>query len=278
MIEKGRFALNRIAAPALGLAEFLDLALAAGLRKVELRNDIGKADPVDGLGPAKTASLLEERGIEVVTINALQKFNLPSARKGALRDLEALLDLASAIGCKAIVLCPNNDASDRRAAPERAADTAESLAAFAPLFEKAGLLGYVEPLGFGISSLASIAVATEAIARSGAACFKVVIDTFHHHIGPDTAAVFDSAYKIASTGLVHVSGVEVDIPLADYRDEHRVLAGPNDRMKSREQLRRLESLGYEGIYSFEPFSPAVQRLSPSELASALGSSLAYLCS
>ncbi|HET7839822.1 MAG TPA: TIM barrel protein [Rectinemataceae bacterium] len=278
MIDRNRFALNRITSPSLSLAAFYDLAVSVGLKKVEIRNDLGKADPVDGLGAAAAAKLAAERGLEVVTINALQKFNLPSARAKATAELKALLELASGIGCKAIVLCPNNDGSDKRSAPERLADTAQALADYAPLFTKAGVAGYLEPLGFGISSLASLAVAAEAIARSKAGCYKVVVDTFHFHIGPDSPEVFGTGFPIASAGLVHISGVELDMPKADYRDEHRVLVGPADRMKSKEQILRLEKLGYRGVYSFEPFSPLVQDLKGPALVSALKASLDYLVS
>jgi 2-keto-myo-inositol isomerase len=276
MIDKKRFAVNRIISPSLPLARFYDLVAAVGLTKVELRNDIGGKDPIDGMKSAEAFALAKARGIEVVTINALQKFNLASARAKADSELEDLLELSRAIGCKAIVLCPNNEASDGRSQAQRAAETVEALAAFGPRFEKAGFLGYVEPLGFGISSLASLVVAQEAIRKSGFSCYRIVHDTFHHHIGPDDLTILGKAYDVAHTGLVHVSGVESDIAPAEYRDAHRVLVGPADRMKSKEQMLRLDALGYQGIFAFEPFSPAVQKLGEAELIAALKTSLDYL--
>ena len=85
-----------------------------------------------------------------------------------------------------------------------------------------------------------------------------------------------TAYSVSITGLVHISGVEADIPKDAYRDEHRVLAGPGDTMKSKEQIVRLDELGYTGDFSFEPFSPVIQKLGKAELAAALGASLDYL--
>ncbi len=276
MIDRKRIAVNRIIAPTLSLAGFYDLAVAAGLSKVELRNDIGGKDPIDGMKATEAVALAKARGIEVSTINALQKFNLSSARAKASGDLDAMLEMGQAIGCKAIVLCPNNDANDARTQAQRAAETVEALAAFGLRFVKAGILGYVEPLGFGISSLASLVVAQEAIKKSGFDCFRIVHDTFHHHIGPDDLAILGKAYDIAHTGLVHISGVESDIAASEYRDAHRILVGSADRMKSKEQMLRLEALGYKGIYSFEPFSPEVQRLGAADLAAALNKSLDYI--
>jgi len=277
MIDVERFAINRIAAPSLTLAQFYDLAAELGVRKVELRNDLGAGDIIDGLKNAEAAALASSRGIEVISINALQKFNLASMRAKASGELERLLELAAAIGCTSIVLCPNNDAADARRPALRAAETIDALAAFGPLFAEVGILGYIEPLGFAISSLASLVLAQEAIRKSGFSCYRVVHDTFHHYIGPEDQAILGGVYDVRNTGLVHVSGVEVDLPADEYRDEHRVLVGPADRMKSREQMLRLDELGYSGDYSFEPFSPVVQRLGRTELVAAFRKSLAYLC-
>lgn len=278
MIEKARFSLNRIACPSLSLAEFLELTASLGLFKVELRNDIGSADPIDGLAPEEAKRLASKYGIRFISINALQKFNLASARDRAARELDTLLGLATAIGCPAIVLCPNNDPADGRSPAQRAAETIDALAAFGPAFTKAGVLGYVEPLGFAVSSLASLVLAQEAIKKSGFPCYRVVHDTFHHHIGPEDLTVLGKSYDVAFTGLVHVSGVEDDIPLDEYRDAHRVLAGPADRMKSKEQIALLDKLGYRGDFSFEPFSSTVQKLERAELLAELRKSLEYLVS
>lgn len=278
MIDIGRFGLNRIAAPSLPLTRFYDLALAVGISQVELRNDLGSKDPVDDLKPGEALTMAKDRGIVVATINAVQKFNLPAVRSQASRDVDELLELACAIGCKAIVLCPNNDAGDRRDSEQRLHDTVDALVAFGPKFEKAKVGGLIEPLGFGISSLASLLVAQSAIAMSGFSCYRIVHDTFHHHIGPDDMAVLGKGYDVKNTGLVHISGVESDIPTSEYRDAHRVLVGPSDRMKSKEQVKRLLELGYGGLISFEPFSTAVQGLDEKALAAALKKSLEYLMS
>ena len=256
--------------------EFLDLTVRLGLRKVELRNDLDARDPVDDMKPSDFARMASDRGVEVISINALQKFNLAAARVKATEELKKLLDLATLIGCKAVILCPNNDSADARSQTRRVSETVDALAAFGFLFQVAGILGYVEPLGFATSSLASLVVAQEAIRKSDYSCYRVVHDTFHHYIGPEDQSILGTTYEVSTTGLVHVSGVESDIPTQAYRDEHRILAGPGDRMKSREQIVCLDKLGYTGDFSFEPFSHVVQRLGRTELAAAVRVSLDYL--
>lgn len=276
MIARHRFALNRIACPSLGLEDFFAFAADLGLSKVELRNDLPGGAVVDGMPPAKAAELAERRGIGIVSINALQKFNLKAMEARNLAELEKLLDLAAALRCTAIVMCPNNDRNDRRDAKSRVEETVSALVAYGPAFTNRKILGWVEPLGFPESSLSSIAVAAAAIERSGFGCYRIVYDTFHHDLGPDTRDDVDASFATSQAGLIHVSGVESSIPKETYRDEHRVLPSPADRLGSREQVQRMVSLGYAGDVSFEPFAADVQRMSRKALAAALAKSIEYL--
>lgn len=276
MIAKNRFALNRIIAPGMGLKEFYAFAASLGIHKVELRNDIRDSRILDGLPAADAARMASDLGIQIISINALQKFNLPEARKKALGELQSMLDTAAAITCPAIVLCPNNDAADTRDAAQKLADTTQALVEYGPLFTRAGILGYVEPLGFGISSLASLVAAAKAIQDSGFGCYRIVVDTFHHYIGPDAPELIQSGFDIEKIGLVHVSGVESDIAKADYRDAHRILAGAADRMHSAATIGRLQTAGYRGDVSFEPFASEIQAMAPALLAPAILASIDYL--
>jgi 2-keto-myo-inositol isomerase len=128
----------------------------------------------------------------------------------------------------------------------------------------------VEPLGFEESSLRSKEVAVKAIQESGYVGYKLVHDTFHHYLGPD-----EHVYP-AHTGLVHISGVETDLPKSQIRDEHRVLIGSRDIMGNTGQIALLESQGYTGEYSFEPFSAEVQNMSLEQLQQAVLASLEFI--
>lgn len=275
-MNMNRFALNRIIAPGLGLGAFYDFAASLGMRKVELRNDIREGAIIDGLEPSSALRLAKDHGMEVLTINALQKFNLATMRSSVKAELDRLADLAAAIECRAIVFCPNNDPSDLRSPETRLAETTEALEALAPELDSRGLLGYVEPLGFGISSLSSIVTAQKAIRNSGRRCYRILIDTFHHYLGPDSPSVIGKDYDVGLTGLVHISSVEADLPKDKCLDEHRGLPSPADRMQSKEQLRRLLALGYEGDVALEPFGSEVRRMAPDALAAAVRKSLDYL--
>lgn len=273
MIDRARFALNRIACPKASLEELFALASKVGAGGVELRNDLPGVDVLDGLEPARVKAMAERFSLAVLTINAIQQFNLDAVRPERERELAALARSAEAIGCEAIVLVPNNDSHDPRSPSQIFRETLLALKGYAPILSDHNLLGYVEPLGFRECSLRSKVEALEAIAESGASCYRLVHDSFHHTIGPDTLATIERTLDIGAIGLVHLSGVTAAIPMERCRDEHRLLVTPEDRLESVRQVRILESRGYRGFYSFEPFAPEVQHLSSAQLSEALAASI-----
>jgi 2-keto-myo-inositol isomerase len=274
--ELTRFALNRILCPGSSLEEFYRLCAELGLSKVELRNDLPGGRITDGLEPERVVQLSDKYGIRIITINALQRFNVAAIRSELIDELGSLIDLAQRIQCAALVLCPNNDASDRRSAQQIRLETVSALSDFAPLFDDSGITGLIEPLGFRQSSLDSLEATKAMIEESGYNHYRLVHDTFHHKLGPDTEEVLARSYDIRYTGLVHVSGVETDLPIGQYSDAHRGLVGPEDKLGSRAQVRSLVRLGYSGDISFEPFSEVVQRLHTDELRHKVAASIAYL--
>lgn len=276
MLNRSRIALNRIVYPAVGLDEFFAITAELGLGKVELRNDLPGGKIIDDLAPGEVVRLAGVHRVQILTINALQKFNLPSNLQQATRELDELIGLARSIGCRAIVLCPNNDTADTRSAEQSLRDTVAALKAFRSRFEGSGILGYVEPLGFPESSLKSLLTASQAIREAGGGCYRMVYDTFHHYLGPDSPADIEGKLDVSLVGLVHASGVEAGVDKAAMRDGHRVLVTAGDRMGNVEQIHRLLARGYAGDVSLEPFSEEVQRLERKAFLEEAGKALGLL--
>jgi len=226
--------LNRIICPDLGVGNFFKLAADVGIKKVEPRNDLPGTGIIDELSPARVRELADQCGIEIITINALQKFNLGCIRSQLIEELQQLIELAKSIRCRAIVFCPNIDARDTRNLDQIRKETPENLKSFASLFENGGMTGLVEPLCFPESPLDSLVAAMDIIR-------------------------------------------ETEQPKEPYRDGHRVLVGPKDRLKSREQVDLLLEIGYSGDISFEPFSEEIQSLPVEELERVIKASVDYLC-
>lgn len=262
-----KFALNHMVAPNLKPADFFALCRQLGVNDVEIRNDLADNAIIDGAPAKAIRELAAENGISITSINALQRFN----EWNAAREAEAieLADYARDVGAEALVLVPVNDGSGQ-ADGERQRNVRTALGALKSILGDRGIRGLVEPLGFEICSLRSKREAAEAIADvDGIAAFRMVHDTFHHHLAgePD---IFPGM-----TGLVHISGVDDPaVRVADMRDPHRILVDAGDRLDNVGQIRALMAGGYAGLLSFEPFSPAVHGLA--DPRSQLAQSMEYI--
>ncbi|MBW5812277.1 TIM barrel protein [Yersinia kristensenii] len=274
-IAQDRFCINRKIAPNLSIESFFCLVKKCGLNKVELRNDMLSGKVTDELSSAQLNALADEYEIEIVTINALQYFNLPEHRPALLKETENMLKQAKAINCRGVILCPNCSASDRRSAEQKEQDTVEALVLLAPLFKKYQVTGLVEPLGFEISSLRSHLL-TQSIIRKSAAPYKMVLDTFHYYLSDIAQAEFDAHIDINTIGLVHLSGVEEARLKRTLTDEDRIMLSEQDKLNSKQQVANLERLGYQGIYAFEPFSSQLNAWSETDIEREIHQSIVYL--
>ncbi|WP_431224606.1 TIM barrel protein [Serratia sp. L9] len=270
-----RFCINRKIAPNLTLEKFLHLVKNCGLSKIELRNDMPGGKVTDNLSTERLNALAAEYGIEIVTINALGIFNLLKDKSRLMENAEALLAQARAIHCKALVMCPSCNADDRRSEAQKREDTLVALQLLAPLFQQYGVEGYVEPLGFGLSSLRSSLLAQAIIGDSGIP-YKIVMDTFHHYLSDVPQQDFDSQIQVENIGLVHLSGVEDPRVKGALTDEQRIMLSNKDRLASRNQVQNLERLGYQGIYSFEPFSSQLNQWTEGDIEREIRQSIALL--
>ena len=261
-----RFAINHMTAPRLRWDEFATLARDLGCVGVEFRNDLGR--PLfDGDPPETVADRVRQMGLRIVGLSQVYPFNDWSEAVRA--EVAALIESAVACGAETISLIPRNDGKGVGEG-ERQANLRLALREIKPMLEKAGMMALVEPLGFEGSSLRSKAETVAAIESLGAAhCFRLVHDTFHHHLaggGP---------YFPEHTGIVHVSGVvDPRLAVADMRDEHRILVDAGDRLGNVEQIDHLLDAGYAGPISVEAFSPEVHALS--DPTSALGESMRFI--
>ncbi|GAA4119130.1 TIM barrel protein [Aminobacter aganoensis] len=261
------FALNHMAAPGLSIEPFFALAKTLGIASVEIRNDLAGNAIIDGTLASAVRAMAAENGMSITSINALQRFN----EWNATREAEAieLADYARDAGAQALVLVPVNDGTGQ-ADGERQRNLRTALSALKTILGDRGVRGLVEPLGFEICSLRSKREAAEAIEDvGGTGAFRMVHDTFHHHLAgePDLFP--------GMTGLVHISGVDdPGVTVPDMRDPHRVLVDAGDRLDNVGQIRALIAGGYKGLLSFEPFSPVVHKLA--DPRSALAESIAFI--
>ncbi|MCF1707959.1 TIM barrel protein [Tabrizicola sp. J26] len=260
------FALNHMTTPRMGWQAFADLASALGCVGVEYRNDLGR--PLfEGDDPAAVGAALRQRGLRFLALAEVKMFNDWSDAKRA--EAQALMRVAVAAGAEAVSLIPRNDGI-ATGKTERMSALRLALTELLPLLRANGLRAMVEPLGFEVCSLRFKADVVDVIEALGATdTYKLVHDTFHHHLaggGP----IFPQ-----HTGIVHVSGVvDRGLSVSEMRDGHRVLVDADDRLGNIAQIRALQSAGYSGPISFEPFAASVHELR--DPAAALRTSMEFI--
>lgn len=258
-----RFALNHIIAPGQSLPAFFAMARELGCTEVEIRNDLSGAPIQNGTTAADVAKAAKDAGVQILTINALYPFNVWSPEMKT--KAENLARYAAEAGAKGLVMCPLNEG------PRVERDSlVAALKNIRPILRDHGLTGLVEALGFPRSSMRTKAEAVSAIREVGGEdTYKLVHDTFHHTLAEE------KEFYPELTGLVHISGVvDKSLNIGTMEDEHRVLVDAQDMLGNIPQIRTLITSGYNGPFSFEPFSPVVQALADHK--SALATSMDYL--
>lgn len=268
MANSVTFALNHMAAPSKRHDELFDLAVALGIGAVEIRNDLAGVALLDGTPARRIRSDAEARGLRILSINALQRFNDWTPQRA--EEARTLAAFAAESGAASLVLCPVNDVAWQPQEPERLSGLRRSLSGLAPILADAGITGLVEPLGFAECSLRLKGEAVAAIDATGTTDrFWLVHDTFHHHVAGET-----DLFPLR-TGLVHISGVaDPSVPTSSMRDPHRVLVGADDRIDNVGQIRDLLAGGYAGALSFEPFAAEVHAIR--DIEGALRASMAFI--
>ena len=260
------FGLNHMTVARQSFAALLEMATAIGAVGVEVRNDLPQA-LFDGLSPADAAAALKARGLRLLALAEVKRFNDWSADKRA--EALALMKIAREAGAEAVSLIPRND-SLGMGNGERQANLRVALRDLKPMLDDHGLVGMVEPLGFAICALRHKEEAVEAIEALGAkGRFRLVHDTFHHFLSGDADLFPDH------TGIIHISGVTLPMIAADeMTDAHRGLVDGRDRLGNVDQIRALWAAGCHCPLSFEAFAPETHALA--DPAKALNISIEFI--
>ena len=266
-----QFAINRMSAPRMSFDAFVAMTRRLGVAAIEIRNDLTGVEITDGTPAATVGAAAQAQGLVIRSINALQRFEQFNAEREA--EAIELARYARDCGAEALVLCPTNSRADSRTPEQRHADLVHALTALQPILQAHGLIGLVEPLGFEECAVRRKSQAVRAFEEIGAhpdnSTFRLVHDTFHHHLAGE--GLFFPEW----TGLIHISGVEDEaVTVGDMRDGHRVLVGAEDRLGNAPQLRCLLDAGYKGYVSFEPFAESVA--AAPDIEADLAASMAYL--
>lgn len=263
-----RFALNRTCAPHLPLADFISLAVASGVKAVEIRNDVEGREFADGTPAREVKARLDGAGLAVASVNALQRFNEWNPDRA--KEAAAIISYAAALGAPGVVLCPVHNEGHGWSDADAERNLREGLANLAPILRDHGVIGYVEPLGMKGSTMKNQHMAVHAVGDvDGWDTYQLCFDTFQFFRCGDTVLHQDRI------GLAHMSGISrKDLQPGELTEPDRGLVFIDDRVDNIGMLRNLVAGGYSGFISMEPFNPAVQH--DPDLLSRLRASLEYV--
>lgn len=247
-----KFAMNRTCAPQLPLPAFLNLAVAAGVKAIEIRNDIEGQEFMDGTEPAVILNLLHEAQIKIASVNALQRFNDWSKERAV--QAKFLISYAAKLGAPGVVLCPVHNPDHGWIETDAEKNLREGLKQLRPILLDLGVKGYVEPLGMMGSTMKKQSMAVAAIGdMDGWDAYELCYDTFQFFRCGDTVLFPERI------GLAHMSGISRnDLLPGELSEPDRVLIDETDRVENIGQLRALKDASYSGFLSMEPFNPEVQ--------------------
>lgn len=244
MITKNTFAINQIITKYSKFEDFISFAKQLNINKIEIRNDI-KENLLLENKPLEVKDLCKKNKINILSINALQKFNIWNNEREI--ELLQLCDYASKANVWAIVLVPLNDGSVPNETDQ--IDLLRlSLRNISKILNNYDLIGLVEPLGFIQSTLRKKSLVIQVIEESQITNIKLLHDTFHHKLSEE------KNFYINSTGLVHISGVSNQFKNHKLTDDYRSTIQNNDLIENINQIKRFLNSGYSGVFSFEPFS------------------------
>ena len=238
------FALNQIIFPDLPFKDFLTFSKRLNIKAIEIRNDI-KTNLIKENDPIEIKSICEDNDINILSINALQKFNIWN--KDRENEFISLCKYADKANINAIVLVPVNDGSIK-SQKEQIQLLEHSLININKIINNFNVIALVEPLGFNQSSLRFKSLTANVIKSLQSNKFKIIHDTFHH------ALAKEKEFFPSLTGLVHFSGVSNMYKNIELHDDHRSIIDKNDILQNINQIQKISNSNYKGYFSFEPFS------------------------
>jgi 2-keto-myo-inositol isomerase len=225
---------------------------AAGFEWIELRTPELR-DFLATRSPADLKRLLDEHGLRVGSINALEFVSFRGDGYAAVReDAREQFEWAAALDCDCVIAVPSPTPSWQTTWDEVVAESAAVMADLASLAAPLGITVGFEPLGFGWCSVRTVGGASEILNAVEAENVGLVIDLFHFELGGSRLEDLD-AIAGDRIPIVHVDDLVRRVPEA-ATDADRLFPGDGD-IPVGAILARLRERGFDGLVSLELFTP-----------------------
>ncbi len=273
-----RFGLNGATTGSTDLLTDVRVTHEAGYEALEIR-DVKLGTYLQSGGALYTLRrTLSDSGIEAVSINALEQSTLATGevRTAVLRRCRTLCEWAAGVSCPYVIAVPSlterplgassGPRSGGRTIFDESTVVTQTVAALRAMAEIARpfrvKIGF-EFLGFANCSVNTLGRARKVVEATKDPDVGLVLDAFHFYVGGSTWDMLEGLDP-ARLFVVHLDDAE-QRPRAELTDTHRLLPG-DGVIPLRELVKRLQKIGYSGVYSIELFRPEYWKRDPLEVA------------
>jgi 2-keto-myo-inositol isomerase len=238
-------------------------ASSAGYDCLEIRS-CKLADFLREKTPEDLADLLRRHHLPALSINAIENANLAGTEDfvEAQAECHKLCEVARGIDCEYVIAAPAPKPASM-SMQEVFDQSVEALRDLAAIAQEYNVKLAFEFLGFQDCSVRSVVECCQIIDAAKADNLRMVIDTFHFHLGGLGADALKEM-DISCLSILHIADAE-DLPRNQLQDANRLLPG-DGVIPLPSILAALNEKNYAGAISLELFRPELWEWDPAELA------------
>lgn len=248
------------------LLEDVQVCKEVGFEYFELRdNKLEDLLKVKSLNEIK--AFIGNFAVQPVAMNSLERATLHDD-EGFCRVLDradVLCKYSAALGCPIVVVVPSflEASSSKPSRKEIKSDACFVLRKLEEIAQSYGVRIAFEFLGFVDSSVNTLSFCNEIVEELNSPSIGIVIDTFHFFLSGEPLSVLDTVNP-KRVFLVHVADAE-NVPRSQLTDVHRTIPGEGV-VPLKPLVRKLQDIGYQGVFSIELFNPKYWERDPKEVA------------
>lgn len=231
------------------------------LRDVKLR-DLLKTRSLDEI-----RAFIKDFAVQPIAMNSLElTLRNEEEFREVLDKARTLCEYSSTLGCPVLIVVPSflETSFAWPSQEEIKKDTCSKLYRLEEVARPYGVKIAFEFLGFANSSVNTLSFCHEIVKELNSPNIGMTIDAFHFFLSNEPLSVFDTIDP-KKIFLVHIADAE-GVPRSQLTDAHRTIPG-DGVIPLRPFVRKLQEVGYQGVFSIELFNPKYWEQDPKEVAS-----------
>lgn len=213
-------------------------------------------------------AFIEDFAVQPIAMNSLEKATLRNREEfcEVLDRARTLCEYSSTLGCPLLIVVPSflETSSLWPSREEVKRDACSTLYKLEEVARPYGVKIAFEFLGFANSSVNTLSFCHEIVEELNNPNIGITIDAFHFFLSNESLSVLDTIDP-KRIFLIHIADAE-DVPRSQLTDAHRTIPG-DGVIPLKSFVRKLQEIGYQGVFSIELFNPKYWGQDPRKVAS-----------